>query len=404
MAHLSFVSLEAAWETLAAALPEPKIGRVARFEALGRTLAKPVLAIADSPAWEASAMDGYALSGMVAGGTVLEVSATIAAGDRPDCILVPGTAAKIMTGAPMPRGADRVAPVEGTDGGARRVRIDQPPLSGAHIRRAGEIFHRGDEILSRGCRLSPAALALLASQGMDQVEIFVPPRVAFFTTGDEVVAAGGQTLPGQLRNSHADFLQSSCKSIGIEAENLGIVGDRRESIQNAIARGFEHDLLLVTGGVSQGDFDFVPSSLVSLGCETLFHGVAVRPGKPLLACRHPSGLVLGLPGNPGSVIVAFALFAWPLIQRWMGRAAEPWREAVRCELATPLPANPRTFDRLLPARLWAEEGHWMSSVLPAKGSHDLAAFARANALLRLRPGDAPRATGATSEALPLPGS
>lgn len=349
-------------------------------------------------------MDGYALSGMVGGGTVLEVSATIAAGDPPGCVLVPGTAAKIMTGAPVPQGADRIAPVEDTDGGARRVRINQPSPAGAHIRRAGEIFRRGDEILPRGCRLSPTALALLASQGVEQVEVFAPPRVAFITTGDEVVASSGQLHPGQLRNSHADFLQSSCRSIGLVAEDLGIVADRRESIREAIARGLGHDLLLITGGVSKGDFDFVPSSLAALGCETLFHGVAVRPGKPLLAARHPSGMILGLPGNPGSVIVAFALFARPLIHRWMGQTAEPWREVVRCELATPLPANPRSFDRLLPARLWAEEGHWIISVLPAKGSHDLAAFARANALLRLRPGDAARAAGATSEALPLPGA
>lgn len=398
------LSLERAWEALAAALPEARVARLARSDALGGTLAAPVRATMDSPAWDASAMDGYALAGELEPGTVVEVSATVAAGASPGAELAAGTAAKIMTGAPVPRGADRIVPVEATDGGRERVRIDQPTAAGAHIRRSGEIFRRGDEILPRASRLTPAALALLASQGVEEVEIIARPRVAFLTTGDEVVAPGNEPRPGQLRNSHADFLGPSCRLLGIEAIDLGTVPDRPEELEERLSQGLSYDLLLVTGGVSKGDFDFVPRTLESLGCSTLFHGVAVRPGKPLLAVRHDGGLAMGLPGNPGSVIVAFTLFVQPLIHRWMGAEASPWGEALRCELATPLAANPRPFDRFVPARLIAEGGRHLTPLLSVKGSHDLAAFAGANALLRRRPGEGARAAGTECEALPLPGA
>lgn len=401
MPHEPLPSLEAAWDALCAALPEARRARVARREALGRTLAEPVRAVSDSPVWDVSAMDGYALAGDVDPGTVLEISATIAAGGRPDGVLAPGSAVKIMTGAPLPRGADRVVPVEATDGGRERVRIDEPPKPGAHIRRAAEVFRRDDEILPAGALLTPAALALLASQGLEEIAVAARPRIAFLTTGDEVVAAASTPQPGQLRNSHADFLSASCRRLGIEAADLGIVPDRREEVEARIRAGLDYDLLLITGGVSMGDFDFVPSALESLGCTTLFHGLAIRPGKPLLAARHSSGLVLGLPGNPGSVIVAFELFANPLIRRWQGVAATPWADAQRRRIRQPLRANPANLDRFLPCRLGNENGTPVADLLSPRGSHDLAAFAGATGLVRLRPSDAACEAGAECEVLPL---
>ncbi len=403
MRRSSLIALDSAWSVLRAALPAAKTERIERRGALGRTLAEPLRATTDSPAWDASAMDGYALAGEIEPGTVLAVSATIAAGEGPGAALKPGTAAKIMTGAPVPTGADRVVPVEATDRGQKRVRIAKPVAGGAHIRRGAEVFRRGDELLASGALLTPAALAVLASQGYEEVMVVAPPRVALLSTGDEVVPPESDPAPGQLRNSHADFLRASCRWLGIESDDLGIVPDRREAIEAAVARGLDYDLLLVTGGVSKGDFDFVPEALATHGCKTLFHGVAIRPGKPLLATRHDHGLALGLPGNPGSVVVAFTLFVQPLLRSWTQAAGAPWRQALRCELGGEMPGNPGPFDRFLPGELRLEGGRFIATPTFPTGSHDLVAFARANVLLRLRPGDSTRRAGGDCDAIPLPG-
>ncbi|MGH9381153.1 MAG: molybdopterin molybdotransferase MoeA [Thermoanaerobaculia bacterium] len=374
--------------------------RVARIESAGRVLAAPVVATTDVPAADVSAMDGYALAGAVEAGAGLPVVATVAAGDPPGRRLAAAAAMRIMTGGTVPAGADRVIPVEATDGGEQDVLIRRPVPEGAHIRRRGEIVRAGTELLAPGTELTPPALALLAAQGVGAVEVFAPPRVAFLSTGNEVVPPEAEPAPGQLRDSHTDFLAAECAALGVSFTALGIAADDPESLRRRLAPGLAADVLLLSGGVSKGAFDYVAGILAELRCETLFHGVAIQPGKPLLAARHAAGLVFGLPGNPASVMCAFWLFVRPALRRLGGHSDGLWEGAVRATLDGPLPPG-KDRHRFFPALLTVRDGAPHAEPLVDKGSHDLATWGRARALVRVRPGDPAREPGDPCEVLEL---
>lgn len=389
---------EKAWELLEPYLAplEPEV--VARHQAAGRVLTEDLAARANVPPYDVSAMDGYALGSAAAGGASLPVRGLAAAGDPPGGRLEPGTAWRIMTGAPVPEGADRIVPIEATDGGEDQVTLDTPPPAGAHIRRAGEVLEEGDELLAAGAVLTPAALALLASQGLRTVPTRRSPRLAFLTTGDEVVLPDSEPAPGQLRDSHADFILAAAHGLGLEPQMLGIAPDDPPRLRELIERGLAADLLLLSGGVSKGAFDHVRQSLEQLGCETLFHGVAIQPGKPLLAARRDDTLILGLPGNPASVQCAFWLFARPILRRLAGHRDGFWHGAVAARLVTALPEG-SDRDRFLPAEVRLASGVLEARPLRPVGSHDLAAWAGGAALVRVRRGAAPAAAGDGCELL-----
>lgn len=393
-----------AWQRLLPHLEPHPPERLARRESRGRVLTETVPATTDVPATDVSAMDGYALAGVVEAGTRLPVAGTVAAGDPPGRRLAAGAAMRIMTGGPVPAGADRVVPVEGTDGGEDEVVIHRPPEPYAHIRHRSEVVLAGEELLAPGSELTPQALALLASQGITTVEVHALPRVAFLSTGNEVVAADVEPGPGQLRDSHGAFLATECAALGVPFTALGIAPDDPALLRERLRRGLAADVLLISGGVSKGAFDYVPGILDELGCETLFHGVAIQPGKPLLAARNasgtPGGLVFGLPGNPASVMCAFWLFVRPALRRLIGHVDGFWEGAVRATLDGPLPAATDRY-RYLPARLTFRDGTPHAEPLLPKGSHDLATWAHADALTQVRPGDAARDAGAVCEALEL---
>jgi molybdopterin molybdotransferase len=324
----------------------------------------------------------------------------VAAGDPPGARLAPGTLLRIMTGAPLPEGADRVVPVERSDGGRESATLEEVPPAGANVRRRGEVLRAGDQLLPAGAPLTPGAMALLAAHGQRAVLVHGAPRVAVLATGDELVPADVDPAPGQLRDSNSEFLLAAGRGQGLELEPLGIAPDRRDALRERLAAGLGRDVLLVCGGVSAGEFDFVEDSLRALGCEALFTEVAMQPGRPLVAARHPGGLVFGLPGNPASVAVAFWLFVRPALRRLMGSDDALWGGALLGELAAPLPAA-RGRDRFLPASAAAREGRLRVTPHAAKGSHDLAAYARGNALVRVRAGAPEAAAGSGCEILPL---
>lgn len=389
-----------AWNRLLphlAALPPERIPRRA---AAGRVLAAPQTADVDVPFHDVSAMDGYAVAGMPEIGAAVPVAATVAAGDPPGLELAPGTAVRIMTGAPVPRGADRVVPVEETDGGAERVVFRAGTAAGAHIRRRGEVQRRGEALLAPPVLLTPGALSLLASQGVAEVSVHRAPRVAILVTGDEVVPPETTPGPGQLRDSHSDFLLAALAALGAEATSLGIAADRVEELRRGVARGLRSDVLLLTGGVSMGEYDLVEGVLADLGCTPLFDAVSIQPGKPLVAARHSGGLVFGLPGNPASVMVAFWLFVRPALRRLLGLADGYWQGALEAELAAPLPgAGGR--DRFLAAEVAFAGDRVLVTPVEPRGSHDLAAYARGSGLVRIAAGAAPRPAGASCQVLPL---
>jgi molybdopterin molybdotransferase len=369
-----------------------------RREAAGRVLARPLAATVDVPASDVSAMDGYAVAGEVQPGETREVSGAVFAGDRPGFELPPGTAARIMTGAPVPAAADRVIPVEQTDGGRERVTFQKGVPPGEHVRRQGEVLRTGAPLLPSGSPLTPGALALLATHGYGEVPVHRIPTVAVMTTGDEVVPPEEVPAPGQLRDSNTDFLLAAGGTLGLRFTSLGIAPDKEEPLRDLVRRGLQSDVLLLCGGVSMGELDLVEGVLAESGCEAVFDAVAIQPGKPVVFAVHPGGLVFGLPGNPASVMVSFWLFARPALRRLMGCDDSWWGPALTGTLAAPLPAaGPR--DRFLPAEIETRNGELLITPFPPKGSHDLAAYAHGTALVRVRAGSARTEPGGRCEVL-----
>lgn len=373
-----------------------------RREARNRVLAGSVDANVDLPPCDMSAMDGYAISLPVAAGTMLPVAGTIAAGDPPGHILEPGTAVRIMTGAPVPAGSEAVVPVEQTDAGEQAVTFTADSKNGAHIRRAGEVVRSGEQILSTGTPIGPSVLGLLAAHGVTKVEVHGAPRVATLSTGDEILPPERHPGPGQLRDTHTDFLVAAGSTLGLEFHPLGIARDTEEDLSRHIQGGLAHDVLLISGGVSKGIFDLVEKVLETFGCRTVFDAVAIQPGKPLVAAVHDGGWVFGLPGNPASAIVCFWLFVRPFLRRLMGYADGFWNGALRAELAGPLPgARGRT--RFLTAAVEIDDGRILAKPLPPRGSHDVVAYGHGAALVRIPANATPAKAGEECEVLLLPG-
>ena len=405
---------EEAWARLLPRLAPLAAETVARRAARGRVLAAALAATVDVPSADVSAMDGYALAGPLADGDVRAVAGRVAAGDPPGAAVPPGGALEIMTGAPLPAGADRVVPFELTDRGAGRVAVRRATAAGAHVRRRGEVVVAGDELFAAGTPLGPAALAVAAAHGHAELPVHRAPRVAVLTTGDEVVPPDETPGPGRLRDSHTDLLLAAGAALGLVFTPLGIAPDDPAELDRRIARGLEdHEVLLLGGGVSAGELDFVENVLAGLGFEPLVTSVAVQPGKPLVvAARGGEGggaagdrrLVFGLPGNPASVLVTYLLFARPALLRLMGHRASPFGPARPGVLAAPAPGA-RDRHRFLPAAVeppTAPGAPPRLAPISLAGSHDLRAYARAGALLWVPPGSPPAEAGDPCRYLPLP--
>jgi molybdopterin molybdotransferase len=248
--------------------------------------------------------------------------------------------------------------------------------------------------------LTPGALSLLATHGYETLAVHRRPRVAILATGDEVVPPEASPRPGQLRDSHTDFLLAAGRGLGLRFASLGIAPDNRAAMRTRISQGITSDVLLIGGGVSMGEFDFVEEILAELGCTVLFDAVAIQPGKPLVAAYHPGGLVFGLPGNPASVMVGFWLFVRPALRCLQGIPDSFWAEPLIGELASALPGA-KGRDRFLSARVRVESHRLLVEPMLARGSHDVDAFARGSALVRVPAGAAPAEPGEACEILPF---
>lgn len=390
---------EAAWGRLTPYLEPMGAVRLPRRDSAGRRLAEALSATVDVPATDVSAMDGFILPREPAADEVWSVAGRVMAGDAPrsdDARLGPDETLRIMTGAPVPAGGERVIPVERAHlqpmekdpRGGERVTFDDAGVSGAHIRRRAEVLARGDELLPAGSLLTPGALALLATHGVDPVPVVGAPRVALVVTGDEVVPPEETPAPGQLRDSHGDFLAAAVAEAGAPFEHSGVAPDDPDALTARLAAGLDgSDVLLVTGGVSAGEADLVEKHLDALGCRRLVTAVAVQPGKPLvIAVRErsegPAQIVFGLPGNPASVMVCFRLFVRPAIRRMMGHDDGYLHGLLEGVLAAPLPGA-KGRDRFLPAEVMVEDGRIRVTPVVPRGSHDLAAYARGTALVKI---------------------
>jgi molybdopterin molybdotransferase len=313
-----------------------------------------------------------------------------------------GTCAEIATGAPVPEGADAVVMVERTveDRTAATVRLHVAAPAGEHVRARGEERRRGDAVLLPGAPLHAGEIAALAALGRRRVRVHRAPRVRLLATGDEVVPIGTDPAEHQVRNSNAWSLQAQLSELRLVPEDGGIAPDRPEGLREALRAAFGGDVLLVTGGVSVGDYDLVAGALREEGLEVLFHGIAMRPGKPLLAGRRGSCLVFGLPGNPLSTFATFLLFVAPALRRLMGFATcAPPR--VQATLTAAVSRRPdRTTFHL--GRVWPEGAGLSAEPLPSAGSGDVLSLPRANAFLVTEPGSGAVAAGSAIPAVLWP--
>ncbi len=338
---------------LAAARQTRPAERVPLAEALGRTLAEAVVSRDALPPFDNSSVDGFAVrTADFAGGTAtLEVTGEVAAGGVPAEAVRPGTCLRIMTGAPLPDGADAVAPVEWTEAeGTRpegnRVRIGGAPTPGQHVRRAGEDARPGEEMVAAGTVVGPPVIGMAAALGVPSLAVCVPPRVAVVATGDELVDAGATPGPGRIRDSNGPALAAQVLSAGGTVLGPWRARDEERDARAALEKALEADVLLVSGGVSVGDYDLVKGVLGGLGVAWQFWKVRQRPGKPLAFGRRGNTLVFGLPGNPVSSAVCFEQYVRPALAALLGRRAvlRPRRPAVLAE-AVPKAAGLHHFVR-----------------------------------------------------------
>jgi molybdopterin molybdotransferase len=385
---------EARARLLEAAVPVQDLEIVALRDARGRVLAEPIRADRDFPPTDRSAMDGYAVraADVARPGAVLRLTGEIRAGQAPErsAAVEPGCAVRILTGAIVPRGADAVVMVELTEDRGESVRILEAAEPGQHIRRRAEELLAGEPVLDAGIEIGPAQVAALAAVGAHRVAVRGRPRIGVLATGDEIVEVERAPEDHQVRNSNGAAVSAQLAECGIEAVPLGIAPDDPAGLRASLARGLALDGLVVTGGVSVGTYDLVAAQLTALGADLLFHGVAMRPGKPALAGRAGRTLALGLPGNPVSSFTALAILAAPALGRLRGRTdvEEPERRAF---LSAPLRPRPGR-DTYALARLGWSEGRPTVTPVRTAGSGDVLALARGNGFAL-----APAGTRALSE-------
>jgi molybdopterin molybdotransferase len=304
-------------------------------EALGLVLAEDVASDVDMPPHDKSLMDGYALRSvdLASGRGELRVIEEVTAGRTPRLALGPGQATRIMTGAPLPEGADAVVMVERSrmlEGDIVRIE-DKPPTSGQNVLRRGREMRAGEIVLPRGARLRPQELGLLATVGRTHALLGPSPRVAILSTGDELVEAPHSPGPGQIRNGNGPMLTAQAARAGGVPRYLGIAKDDLNSLRALVTEGLRADILVLSGGVSAGKRDLVPGALAELEVDAVFHKVEMKPGRPVFFGTHAGGLVFGLPGNPVSALVCFELFVRPALRGLMG--LEPGPKMVRAILA-----------------------------------------------------------------------
>lgn len=389
------LSVSAAQRAVLKLVERASVTSVPLDAALGLTLARDVVSPLDSPPYDKSLVDGFAVLAADAERLHPEVivQETITAGEVPRRALAPGHTARIMTGAPIPPGTAGVIMLEESEAllaeqGEETVRVrlnHQSFRAGQNILRQGIAMQAGERVLQAGDLITPAVIGLLAETGHATADVPRGPQVAILSTGNELVPAHETPGPGQIRNSNGPMLAAQVRHARAEPRDLGIVRDERDALAAAITQGRAADILLLSGGVSAGDLDLAPGVLQELGIRQVFHKVQLKPGKPLWFGVGEAGapLVFGLPGNPVSSFVCFELFVRPTLRKMQGQ-----RQVLHSVRSLPLAAE---FSHrggrpaYLPATVEDSAGSATVRVLNWAGSADLRRLAEANALAHFPP-------------------
>lgn len=375
------LAYEDALRIVLAASSKAPVENVPISACIGRILAAPVISAADLPPFDNSAMDGFALRGhsIVPAGTELDIEGEQAAGDG--IAQARNGAWEIMTGARLPDGLDRVIPVEQTERvSSTRVRLLANVEAGQNVRTAGSDVSFDENVLATGTMLQPQHVMLLAALGVPSVPVAERPRMAVLCTGRELVDDAAQALaPGQIRNSNGPFLAARLPLAGAQVVHVETVGDDAAAFEAALRRALDAGakIIITSGAVSMGRYDFVPQALERIGAQTLFHKVAIRPGKPLLFAKLPGDVLLfGLPGNPIAVAVGLRFFVEPALRVMYGLPQETPR---RVPLSKPYSKKPRLRFHLKSRLHIDAQGRLAVEVLDGQESYRIRPLSEANA-------------------------
>ena len=356
-------------------------------KALGRYLSREIFAPLSLPPFDNSAMDGFAVhasdvrSASPSSPISLKVIDTLVAGDL--CAssrrLKLGEAVRIMTGAPMPTGADTVVPFEESEEKEGYCILRSPVSVGRHVRKKGEDIQDGTCALKKGVRLTPRNMALLAALGFDQAPVTRLPQVALFSTGNELKTLGSVLEPGQIYDSNGPTLSLALQELGMEATLLPTPQDTLQDLLDKFQKASASDVILSMGAVSAGDFDLVPQALEKLGAKILFHKLAIKPGKPLLFARWEHRFIFCLPGNPVSALIVFDRFVRPALLKMMG-ASNLFRRRYTATVSQEIKATQGKEDYLRADVEW-KNGSFITKLAGSQGSAHLVPLAKSNALL-----------------------
>ncbi|SRR6266516_4666688 len=400
------ISVEEALERILAEITPLTTTQVPLPEALGHVLAEDVIAQEDIPPFANSAMDGFALLSQDSQPhdgqpPLLHITGGVAAGYVADQAVKPGTTMRIMTGAPVPPGADAVIQVELTRSDSPEsewVEILEAVAPGNNIRPAGEDMRRGQTVLLRGTEIGPWEIGILATLGWASIAVTRRPRVAILGTGDEVIDVHESLRPGKIRNSNSYLLEAAVRRAGAEPQRLGVAHDTVESLREKFTEAIQSDLIITSGGVSVGDFDLVKNIMTEQG-EIHFWRINMRPGKPVAFGHIGKVPLLGLPGNPVSAAVTFELFGRPVIRKMLGHS-RLLRQQV--DVVVQDGVSDRAMRRhYVRAHVKWHNGHFIAHTTGNQGSHIMTSLLNANALIIVPEGGTELHPGDTAKAIML---
>lgn len=373
-----FVDVSKAKELLKGLAISPKSHIIPLSQAVGKFTSNPVFAPMNVPSFDNSGMDGYAFAWDDLGES-RKLAQVVQAGVNPDFTLEKGTVVRIFTGAPVPRGADTVVQQEWVTVIGDTIFFELEKLvKGMHVRKAGSQCQTGELILNSGTQVTPGTIGLLASLGIEQVEVFRSPNVSIILTGDEIIEIGQALQPGQIYNANGPALIAYLSQMGITEVKVLKVKDEKSEVTRVIGEALEaSDVVLLTGGISVGDYDFVKGSLAENGVLQLFYKVKQKPGKPIFAGVKGEKMIFALPGNPASVLTCFIQYVKPFLLRLLGNA-DAWNAPVYFPIASDFNKKaPLTF--FLKAKL--DNGRVI--ILPAQESFNLLSFGIADGVVEI---------------------
>lgn len=377
-------SFEEARRTILDNISSVGIERVQLMDAAGRIIAADFAAPWDMPRWDNSAMDGFAVrSADCTLGVTLKVTDYIPAGVSSHDTVTEGCAARIMTGAPIPAGADTVVPIEETEATEATVKLLHAVKKGQHIRFQGEDVPTGETVIPRGTLIGPPQVSLLASFSCVLVPVYRKPRVAIVSTGDELIELGTEPKESEIINSNTLAVATAIRFCGAEPVILGIARDNRESHIELLSAGVKADVLITSAGVSAGDRDLVRETLAELGVQEKFWKIGIKPGGPTAFGLYGATPVFSLPGNPVSTMITFEEFVRPALLKMMGHT-QVFRRTVRGILQDDVHKKPGKM-HFLRVRVTCENGRYLATTSGDQNTGILKTMLRSNALALLPP-------------------